>query len=200
MSNQDAQKIKRKRRDPVERKRVIVEAAAQLLLEEGMVGFTHRKVAALANVPLGSTTQYFATLDDLREAGLRCLAAQTEEDLRETERLLKSEKVTPETIARCVREISQDRKQVRIGALFYAAAVNDEQLRVIARRWDEGFVELFSMFMDKDAAHAIALFVDGVYLYASVNDQPADLAFLTRSIAALMTQGNDVPREGNVLS
>ena len=60
----------RRRRDPEERRRTIVEAAATLITEAGSEGLTHRLVAKRAGVPLGSTTQYFATLDDLREAAL----------------------------------------------------------------------------------------------------------------------------------
>ena len=71
----------RKRRDAELRKRVIVDAAADLLLEEGMAGFTHRKIAARAQVPLGSTTQYFASIHDLREAGMMRLAERGEESL-----------------------------------------------------------------------------------------------------------------------
>lgn len=180
------QKVERKRRDPAERKRVIVEAAARLLLEEGMVGFTHRKVAARAGVALGSTTQYFSTLDDLREAGLLRLAEQTEEELQETERILKACTVTPDVIAKCLYDYALDTEQVKSGALFYAAAANNEQVRVIANRWYEGFVELFCAFMDRDAAQAIAFFMDGVYMQASINDKPADLDFLVRSITVLM--------------
>ena len=55
----------RRRRDPEARRREIVTAAAELIVEIGVDALTHRKVAARAGVPLGSTTQYFATLDDL---------------------------------------------------------------------------------------------------------------------------------------
>lgn len=190
MENQSAQKPERKRRDPAERKRVIVEAAARLLLMEGMEGFTHRKVAALANVPLGSTTQYFATLDDLSEAGLLCLADQTEESIQEADRLLKENDATPEAIARCIHEFAQDGEQARAGALFYAAAANNEQLRAIAQRWYDGFAELFTSFMNEEAAQAIALFADGVYMQASINEKPVDLDFLTTCITALMASTN----------
>lgn len=54
----------RRRRDPEARRREIVTAAAELIVEVGAEAVTHRMVAARADVPLGATTQYFDTLDD----------------------------------------------------------------------------------------------------------------------------------------
>ncbi|MEM1228907.1 MAG: TetR family transcriptional regulator [Pseudomonadota bacterium] len=44
---------------PGDRRSVIVEAALTLIAEGGVDAVTHRKVAAAAGVPLGSTTYYF---------------------------------------------------------------------------------------------------------------------------------------------
>ena len=70
-------------RDPEGRKRAIVQAAAELIMELGISNITHRKIAERAGVPLGSTTQYFATLDDLRHAAIAFLS---EDDARNIER------------------------------------------------------------------------------------------------------------------
>lgn len=48
-----------------QRRRAIVQAAAELLREEGPSGVTHRKVAARAGASLSATTYYFTGLDDL---------------------------------------------------------------------------------------------------------------------------------------
>ncbi len=68
----------RRRRDPEARRREIVTAAAELIVEVGAEAVTHRKVAARAGVPLGATTQYFDTLDDLRSAAFRALADEVD--------------------------------------------------------------------------------------------------------------------------
>lgn len=48
-----------------QRRRAILEATLQVIAEGGIDAVTHRRVAAAAGVPLGSTTYYFATRDVL---------------------------------------------------------------------------------------------------------------------------------------
>jgi len=47
------------------RRRALVEAAADLILESGLDAVRHRAVATRAGLPLASTTYYFDSLDDL---------------------------------------------------------------------------------------------------------------------------------------
>ena len=54
----------------IERRSLIVDAAAAFALEHGIAALSHRQVAAAAQVPLGSTTYYFASLDELRAAAV----------------------------------------------------------------------------------------------------------------------------------
>lgn len=58
-----------------EKRARLVDAAAGVALEQGLSGVSHRAVAAAAGVPLGSTTYYFASLDELRAAGVERLLA-----------------------------------------------------------------------------------------------------------------------------
>lgn len=59
-----------RRYDPDRRQR-IVDAAIRVVGAKGIAGLSHRSVAAEADVPLGSTTYHFKTLDDLLVAALR---------------------------------------------------------------------------------------------------------------------------------
>jgi DNA-binding transcriptional regulator YbjK len=56
------------------RQTILLEAAADLLLEQGVSAVNHRAVAAQAELPLAATTYYFASLRDLRDQALRHLA------------------------------------------------------------------------------------------------------------------------------
>jgi DNA-binding transcriptional regulator YbjK len=52
------------------RRQALVEAAAQLLIEKGFDGVSHRAVAQRAELPLASTTYYFESLDGLVAAAV----------------------------------------------------------------------------------------------------------------------------------
>lgn len=54
-----------RRHDP-NRKDRIVDAAIGVIAEHGVAGTTHRLIAAAADVPLGSLTYHFSSLEDLR--------------------------------------------------------------------------------------------------------------------------------------
>lgn len=49
----------------VEKRSAILDAATNLLLSEGLKGVTHRQVASLAGVPVGSIGYYYSTRDKL---------------------------------------------------------------------------------------------------------------------------------------
>jgi DNA-binding transcriptional regulator YbjK len=57
------------------RRRSILDAALRVVAAGGVEAVTHRRVAAKAGVPLGSTTYYFASRDDLLREAFRHHAA-----------------------------------------------------------------------------------------------------------------------------
>jgi DNA-binding transcriptional regulator YbjK len=59
-----------RRHDP-ERRQRIIHAAIRVVGEKGLAGLSHRSAAAEADVPLGSTTYHFKSLDELMVAALR---------------------------------------------------------------------------------------------------------------------------------
>lgn len=58
----------------VQRHAALIEAAADLLLEQGLAALSHRAVAARAGLPLAATTYYFGSVDDLRDEALEHVA------------------------------------------------------------------------------------------------------------------------------
>ena len=72
-----------RRKDPTRRER-IARSAITVVAERGVERVTHRAVAAAAEVPLGSTTYHFATLDDLLADALKVAAADDVARLRES--------------------------------------------------------------------------------------------------------------------
>ncbi|MFD0888699.1 TetR/AcrR family transcriptional regulator, partial [Streptosporangium algeriense] len=97
------------RRDPEGRRRMIVEAAAELLIEDEGAELTHRRAAERAGVPLGATTYYFSSLDELREEALKHLAERVEADLRETAAELAAGRCEPERLAEMLHAYMSDR-------------------------------------------------------------------------------------------
>ncbi|WP_435112339.1 TetR/AcrR family transcriptional regulator [Nocardiopsis synnemataformans] len=174
------------RKDPEGRRRAIVEAAVQEMVEHGPAALTHRRVAERAQVPLGATTYYFATLDDLRVAALEAIAAQTEEDLEEIAAAVAACGGAPEGIAEQLCLYLADRDRVLGENALYFAGVHEPDLRPLSRRWVHSMAEILSAHTSPRAARATAVYMDGAILYALLNDTPLDQEELGAAITALM--------------
>jgi DNA-binding transcriptional regulator YbjK len=172
--------------DPEKRRRQIVLAAAELIVEQGSTEFTHRQIAARAQIPVGSTTQYFATLDDIRLAAVQHLADKIDDDIAEFQKALESH--GPSAVAFADKYLPQlhDRQTVRAETALICAAVTNQDLRVHALRWFEGLVEALEPHIGKDRATAVGIFADGVTVHAALNDTPIDRDLLVDTLTALM--------------
>jgi DNA-binding transcriptional regulator YbjK len=175
----------RARRDPEGRRRRIAEAAAELIMETGTSTVTHRQVARRAEVPLGSTTQYYATVDDLREAALAILVEGYDAELGRIGLALDTADSPAETIARLVHEWMSTGDLVRLETVLYTAAIRDPALRPLVRRWFDGFVAMLSRHTDPATARAVAVFLDGATLHAVLDGAPMDLDRLTATVTLL---------------
>ncbi|WP_314428088.1 TetR family transcriptional regulator [uncultured Microbacterium sp.] len=177
----------RRRRDPEARRLEIVTAAAELIIEIGVDALTHRKVAARAEVPLGATTQYFATLDDLREAAIDALAAEIGARIDETRRAVVVEGVTPEGLARLVHKALTDARAIRADRAVVTAAVHDPRVRQFARLWSDEIVGFIAPVHGVDRARAAAVFIDGVLWHAQIHDEPLDEELIRDALAGILT-------------
>ncbi|WP_286174575.1 TetR family transcriptional regulator [Mycobacterium sp. DL99] len=172
--------------DPEKRRRQIVVAAAELIVEQGSTDFTHRKIAARAEIPLGSTTQYFATLDDIRLAAMQYLADKIDDDIAQFRETLESHGPSPAALADKYLPQLHNRPTARAETALICAAATNPVLRRHALRWFEGLVEALEPHIGRDRAMAVGIFADGATIHAALNDTPIDRALLIDTLTALM--------------
>lgn len=124
-----------RRYDP-ERRQRIIDAAIRVVGQKGIAGLSHRSVAAEADVPLGSTTYHFTTLDELMVAALRqasegfakVIAARGGLDDRHAD--------LAEELAGWMGEwLAGDRTGVELEYELYLAALRRPALRPVAEEW-----------------------------------------------------------------
>jgi TetR/AcrR family transcriptional regulator, regulator of biofilm formation and stress response len=174
------------RRDPEGRRRAIVHAAVAVIAEVGVGQVTHRLIAARANVPLGSTTYYFPTLDDLVAAALR-EATESARVLLETwaEELTASDDVAATLIDLATRYLA-DREQALLEYEVCLAAARTPELRAAARLWIDGLRGICARLTgDRDRGLALAALVDGALLQAVVTGDALDAGGLRAGVEGL---------------
>ncbi|MFE3018679.1 TetR/AcrR family transcriptional regulator [Streptomyces sp. NPDC059256] len=161
-----------RRHDP-ERRQRIIDAAIRIVGEGGITALTHRTVAAAADVPLGSTTYHFASLDELLIAALRQInqcfvAALRAIDPRPTAAL-------PAILAKTMGEwLAADRTRVELEYELYLAALRRPALRPVAAEWTHGVVDHLSQGTDRATARALVALLDGICLQVLLSNVPYD--------------------------
>jgi DNA-binding transcriptional regulator YbjK len=164
--NEDAGRRGRGPTDHARRER-IARAAIAVVAERGVEGVTHRAVAAVAGVPLGSTTYHFATLDDLLAVALRTAAEHNIERLREWERdLPRNADLAAALTDLVMRGLTEERPQTVVGYELYVAALHRPQLRPASTAWDEALAELFASRTDLVTGRLLAAIFCGLALQA----------------------------------
>ncbi|MEV7996376.1 TetR family transcriptional regulator [Streptomyces sp. NPDC086077] len=153
-----------RRYDP-ERRQRIIDAAIRVVGAKGIAGLSHRSVAAEADVPLGSTTYHFKTLDDLLVAALR----QTNEGfaglVAGRESLADPRADLPAELAALLGEwLAGDRTGVELEYELYLAALRRPALRPVAAEWTEGVGEHLARRTDPATARALLALMDGICL------------------------------------
>ncbi|MCT2593826.1 TetR family transcriptional regulator [Streptomyces sp. N2-109] len=163
-----------RRYDPDRRQRLI-EAAIRVVGEHGIDGLTHRRVAAEADVPLGSTTYHFASRDDLLHAALRQTGKEWLAGAELWERSIDPGVPFVDELVRLLQEsLSGDRRRARLEYELYLAALRHHALRPQAAECLDGLATLLRRRTPDDAtARALAALLDGLMLQFLLTDREA---------------------------
>ncbi|MFI5974380.1 TetR/AcrR family transcriptional regulator [Streptomyces sp. NPDC051452] len=175
-----------RRYDP-ERRRRIIDAAIRVAGRDGLAGLSHRSVAAEADVPLGSTTYHFATLDDLLVAAL----CQTNEGFAG---VLGASGVLRDTagdlatgLARVLGQwLGGDRPGVELEYELYLAALRRPALRPVAAQWTEETAERLAERVDPVTARALLALMDGICLQVLLTGGSYDEEYAREALARLI--------------
>jgi TetR/AcrR family transcriptional regulator, regulator of biofilm formation and stress response len=175
----------RRPRDPAGRRQAIVEAASRVIARQGLGELTHRRVAAEADVPVGSTTYYFSDLAALREAALAHAATTTADDFERWRRDIDADADLPRTLARLTSEYMADRDRHRALNELFAAATHRPELQHLALMWQDGLVALLEPRIGRRAAEAVTMFIDGAMLRSVITGNPLRTDAIADAISKL---------------
>lgn len=196
----DALPKRRERSRPAgeQRVRTILDATVQVVGAKGVQAVTHRAVADVAGVPLGSMTYYFHDLDDLFEQAM-LHAVEVE-----AKRLLAIAETAPRTptIDSCVAMLTQMFFDKTVAdpmydlALFelFMEATRKPALRPITQQWTAMIHSLIDQVLPPlahsvdrgEAIELVATLIDGLMLEEASN-QSLGLPLLSARLRTLIT-------------
>ena len=168
-----AARPRRARRFDPDRKVRIIDAALDVIAEYGVRGTTHRLIAAAADVPLGSMTYHFASLDDLliqaftRHAARMATAYEQHFDgVRNRDDLVGA-------IANLVHGADADRDSA-ISFELYLAAVHNPALRSVTQGWMESSRAVLHRYLDPVTARGVDALIEGLIIHSILSTAPVD--------------------------
>lgn len=189
------------------RRGVILDAALNLIARQGFASVTHRRVAAAADVPLGSTTYYFDSGEHLlREAFARHLASVSQElsaAATELKQAASLDLLLDFMIRFTEREV-QDGAAIVIEYELVLFAARDESLAQMLHAWQDGLVSDLAEVLEEigagrpfEAARAVIQLVRG-YELEQLTRREARSEDLRRRLDLLIAPYLDRPRSDDV--
>lgn len=164
---------RRARRHDPDRKERIVESALAVLARDGVAGITHRAIGEAADVPLGSITYHFATLDDIVNLAFQThvekLAARFEDRLASCE--------AGEDLIECITsaitdDLAANPNELAVTYELYGDAVRRSDNKRITQQWMERAEEALAQHFDRPTARLIDVVIEGLMVHMSIAAQP----------------------------
>ncbi|GGM89216.1 TetR/AcrR family transcriptional regulator [Streptomyces fuscichromogenes] len=175
-----------RRYDPDRRQRII-DAAIRVVGEKGLAGLSHRSVAAEADVPLGSTTYHFKTLDELMVAALRQANEGFAKVVASRGGLADDRADLAAELAGLMGEwLAGDRTGVELECELYLAALRRPALRPVAAEWADDLAARLTRRTDPRTARALVALVDGICLQVLLTGVPYDEEFAREVLARVI--------------
>lgn len=178
----------RSKRDPQGRRRAIAQAAAELLLFEGPKSVTHRSVAKKAQVPLGSTTHYFSSINELKRAGYDVISRGVERGYDELIAQSEKAKNDSKALAACIYDYVTNIEEVRADMVLSAAAIKDEELRALLERNNERYEASLKQYMSDNQAKMISVFTNGLMLETGIFAHQFSEEFIVQAVETILTK------------
>lgn len=176
-----------RKRDPEARRRAILNAAIDVIVEKGAAALTHRAVAARAGVSLGSTTKYFSSIEDLRENAMDALVREMDAGVDAFESELEACDDVESYCIGLAYEYLRDVRQVRADVALLNAGARDDGLREIALRNPDRLIAALAPHFGVERAMALELCLEGAVVHSALRSTPIDKEVIERIFRAIIS-------------
>lgn len=172
-----------------------------MIADVGVDGTTHRRVAAAADVPLGSMTYHFDGMDDLLHEAFTLFADRVAEQMR---RRMNDAGTTEETGAAVVDVIVRDllgtQRDLVLTHELYTLAARRPEYRAITQAWMARSRAALGEHVDAATARMLDALIEGLSIHRALDPEPPDEAFVHEAVRRILqapgatTAGGPPPR------
>jgi TetR/AcrR family transcriptional regulator, regulator of biofilm formation and stress response len=172
-----------RRHDPQRADRII-DAALDVIAEHGVPNTTHRLIAAAADVPLGSLTYHFSSLEDLRARAFTRHAERMAAAYEAHFAGVRSVADVVDAVTALVHgDAGADPRDWAIAYELYLAALRDPALRSVTESWMRRSRSVLERFVDPTTARGLDALIEGLVMHKILSTDPVSRE-QTREIVA----------------
>jgi DNA-binding transcriptional regulator YbjK len=151
MSTNGHPKRRRANRDN-ERRVLLLETTLDVIGSEGVDAVTHRRIAELAGVPLGSTTYWFASRQEMLSEALEHFARLDMESTRQRlaavlEAGASRKRLVDEFVAYLLPQFAEGRTHTAAQYALLQEAARDPALEPVVREWTQAWQRVLTEFI-----------------------------------------------------
>jgi DNA-binding transcriptional regulator YbjK len=172
----------KRRLDPDRRSRII-DAALDVIAEQGVAGTTHRRVAAAADVPLGSMTYHFTSMDELLREAFTRFAESGSAGFSRAMAAVGNREEARATVVNLISASADGPPRVLVLTHeLYTLAAREPAFRRITRDWMARDRATFEAHFDPATARLLNALIEGLVLHQALDTQPGDPALAVDAV------------------
>ena len=158
-----------RRYDP-DRKSRIIDVTIDVIAEHGVAGTTHRRIAAAADVPLGSLTYHFAGLDDLLEQAFTRHAERMSPLYEAHFDGVRTRAEFVDAVTDLIHgDAGADHREWAVAYELYLAALRNPALRTVTESWMRRSRAVLERFVDPVTARGVDALIEGLVMHMTLS-------------------------------
>ena len=178
---------KRPRRSDPGRRDRLVDVALDVIAQDGLVRTTCRSVAAAADVPLGSITYHFTSVDELIAEAFEKFVGQCKARFEETmDAIRKPAPELPAALASIVGSYVNSRHDTILAYELYVGAIRSPRLKEVMNHWMRHSRGLLERHMDAPKARIVDAMIEGSILHNYIENEPMSAADLEAAFRKIL--------------
>jgi DNA-binding transcriptional regulator YbjK len=163
-----------------------VSTALDVIAEHGVAGATHRAIARAADVPLGSTSYHFTSIDQLIAAAFTVHAEQVAGALEQRMRDAPDRPAALEALAgHLTRDLLGSERGLVLAFELYVAAARRPALREVTQGWLLRSRQALELHFDPVTARELDALIEGLVLHQALSTEPMTPAQIRHALVRI---------------
>lgn len=168
--------------DP-QRRDKIIDACLDVIAESGVAGASHRRIAAAANVPLGSMTYHFAGMDELLHAAFtRFSTSVSDQFLRRMEAAIDFSSAKAAVVEIITSDVFDTSRHLVLTQELYTLAAREPSYRELTAAWMKRSRSALELWFTPETSRQLDAMIEGLTIHRALDSEPYETSEVARAI------------------